>query len=875
MRVSHHHHPTGCPGLRTGFLVALLLLTTGFLQAQSAMGLEAGWKLLRTGNYEEAETAAAHVIRSEPLADEDWHRLRIEALMSTGRYADANAALTLALSRQPGSIRIRLLGREVALSNGMEEKATELTDSIRVLVTTQPWSYRDPVNLITFGRMALIMGADPKEVLDRIYQAAERAQPELRDIYLAKGELALAKHDYALAATAFHAGVARFPEDADMHYGLAQAYENSDRGVMLASLAAALEYNPRHVPSLLLHADHQIAAENYREAENLLGEAREINPSSPEAWAYHAAIAHLRNQSVGERISREEALRSWSRNPKVDHIIGRTLSQKYRFAEGADYQRKSLDMDPRFLRAKAQLASDLLRLGQEEEGWRLIREVHARDGYDVEAFNLVTLSDTMKEYRTIATDDFIIRMTSHEAAVYGPRVLDLLTRASDQLVDKYGATLATPTIVEIFADQRDFAVRTFGVPDVPGYLGVCFGRLVTANSPAANSGQAVNWESVLWHEFCHVVTLQLTNNRMPRWLSEGISVYEERLANAAWGDRMNPRYREMILADQATPVSLLSSAFLAPRSPLHLQFAYFQSSLVVEFIIERFGLESLRAILRDLGAGAEINQAIAANTTAMANIEREFSVYAREQAERLGRGLDWTRPDPALLEPAAAPQLAEWARDNPDNFWAALWQAGQLADRNDWQGVINLLDRIVARYPTQAGTDSAYRRLAEAHRALGDIAKEREVLSVWAAVDSAAVDAYLRLMELAAADQDWENLELNAERYLAVNPLVAPPHRVLGQAKAGLEDIPGAITAYRTLLEFDPQDPAEVHFTLANWLHQTGDDLAARLHVLQALEEAPRFREALKLLQDIVAGESAAGEAPAESTPPAPTTAAL
>ena len=40
---------------------------------------------------------------------------------------------------------------------------------------------------------------------------------------------------------------------------------------------------------------------------------------------------------------------------------------------------------------------------------------------------------------------------------------------------------------------------------------------------------------------------------MPRWLSEGISVYEERQENPAWGSAMNPRYREMILGDDLTP----------------------------------------------------------------------------------------------------------------------------------------------------------------------------------------------------------------------------------------------------------------------------------------------------------------------------------
>ena len=123
--------------------------------------------------------------------------------------------------------------------------------------------------------------------------------------------------------------------------------------------------------------------------------------------------------------------------------------------------------------------------------------------------------------------------------------------------------LTRPTTVEIFPDQKDFAVRTFGMPGNPGYLGVCFGSVITANSPASQAPNPANWEDVLWHEFCHVVTLNATKNRMPRWLSEGISVYEERQANPAWGERMNLAYREMILDGKLTPLGKLSGAFLA------------------------------------------------------------------------------------------------------------------------------------------------------------------------------------------------------------------------------------------------------------------------------------------------------------------------
>src|SRR5262249_5975424 len=137
-------------------------------------------------------------------------------------------------------------------------------------------------------------------------------------------------------------------------------------------------------------------------------------------------------------------------NPEVDFLIGKKLSQKYRFAEGEKYQRQALQMDPKYATAKIQLAQDLLRLGQEEEGWRLANESYNADGYNVVAHNLVTLQDNIAKFRTLEDDGFVVRMDAREAEIYGDRVLALLKRARRELCAKYEVELKQPVIVEMF-----------------------------------------------------------------------------------------------------------------------------------------------------------------------------------------------------------------------------------------------------------------------------------------------------------------------------------------------------------------------------------------------------------------------------------------
>lgn len=854
------------PGGRVIRLAASLLGLAAIASILGAAPADDVQKLLQTGSYSAAAREAESAVRAAP-DNEDLNVLLVRSLLEVGRYADANAAVASGLGNLPQSIRLRWIGREAAFANGRPEAAARLADEIGQLMKMRYWAYRDPANLVTFARVALLGGNDPKQVMDLLLGTAQKADPKLREIYEAKGDLALDKHDFALAAKAYQEGLKQIPDDPDFHFGLARAYENSDRTAMLAELEAATKVNPHHVPSLLLLADHRIASEDYEAAEKLLDEVKAVNPWRPEAWAYRAVIAHLRNQPETEKVHRSNALKFWPTNPLVDWLIGKKLAEKYRFAEGAAYQRRALQFDPTYLPAKAELASDLLRLGQEDEGWDLAQQVHSKDDYDVEAYNLVTLHDTMAKYTTLTSEDFVLRMTPLEAAIYGERVLALLERARAKLVAKYGVDLAKPTYVEVFGDQKDFAVRTFGMPDIPGFLGVCFGRVVTANGPAANAASPANWEAVLWHEFCHVITLQLTKNKMPRWLSEGISVYEESQADPSWGMRMSPRYREMIVKGEMTPVGGLSGAFLAPPTPEHLQFAYFESSLVVQFIVERYGADHLKAILLDLGEGEEINRALAAHTVPLAKLEKEFADYAKTQAEQLAPGLDWEKPKAALLEPGAEKELGEWAKKNPDNYWALTMTAHDLIEAKKWPEAKAVLKHLVALHPKQAGSESAYRSLAAVLRETGEKEEERAVLTKLSVLDDDATEAYLRLMDLAQDAKDWPAVRNAADRYLAVNPLVVPPYRYLARANVELGDKTAAIAADRTLLKLDPPNPADTHFQLAQLLHQAGDP-EARRQVLQALEEAPRYRDALALLLDI--NRPPAPVPAAEAVPAAP-----
>src|SRR5262249_18530775 len=162
------------------------------------------------------------------------------------------------------------------------------------------------------------------------------------------------------------------------------------------------------------------------EAGRVLKQVLGVNPREPRAFAYQAVLAHLRNDRASEDEARKRALERWEENPEVDFIIGRKLSQKYRFAEGAVRQKQALKFDPTYQPAKLQVCQDVLRLGEEGDGWKLAAEIFSKDGYNVVAYNLVTLRDQLAKFRTLEADGLVLRMDAREAELYGERVLELL-----------------------------------------------------------------------------------------------------------------------------------------------------------------------------------------------------------------------------------------------------------------------------------------------------------------------------------------------------------------------------------------------------------------------------------------------------------------
>lgn len=838
-------------------LTATVLLAVTLLSTTTVWAGWAGWAgpapdsltdcqtAWQTGDYARCLELATAAIEARSYGEE-WPILKARAELALGKYPEALASVAAGIERYSWSVRLQQLRIEAALANGNRELAATAISEVEKLASTASWRYTDADDLTCLGEVALLLGADPKAVQEGFFERARRNYPNRPEGFLAAARLALDKGDPAFAAELLKPVLQTFPDNAEMLFLYSEALADSDDQQSLQLRVQALEKNPQLFPALQRIAEQQIDAEDYEAAEGTLQKMLAVNPHLPAAHALRSVIFHLQGRAEAETESRAAALKFSLNSPEPDHLIGTRLSRRYRFAEGAAAQRRALEFDPTCHKARAQLAQDLLRLGQISEGWQLAEEAGRADQYNSTLFNLLQLKDSLGRCTTLKTEHFEIRMERGEAALYGPRVCSLLEEAWQQFTTRYDYQPEVPVFVEIYQRADDFAVRTFGMPDVTGFLGVCFGRVVTANSPASRRDSPVSWESVLWHEFCHVISLQKTGNRIPRWLSEGISVYEERLRDPRWGQQMTPEFRDRIREGRAVPIGRLSSAFLNAGSGSDLNFAYFESSLAVEHIITVHGLPAINAVMTDLRSGLQINDALGRHCGGLESLQASFDQFLRQQADQLAPTADFSKEPLQALQGADAAALAEFCRQNPQHVPARLLLAQQQLQAQDGAAE-QTLRQVLELYPQDLGAGGARPLLARIYRERGEVEAERQVLTEHLQRTADDVQAALRLQELCVSAQAWPDVIRYGQQIFAADPFRAEVQERMVQAGQATADVAVVSAALQCLLQLQPEDAARLNFRLAQVL-QDSNPAESRRRVLLALEQSPRYREAHQLL---------------------------
>ena len=595
----------------------------------------------------------------------------------------------------------------------------------------------------------------------------------------------------------------------------------------------------RHLEAHLIAARMSLEVGAVGPAREALDEALEIAEAQQlpplEVYSLHAAADVLQGITDSEWTDR-----ALEYNPSYGEIYA-TPAYYYlinrRYREAVELLFEAVRIQPDLWTAHAELGVNLLRQNRVGEAQAHLALAYRGDPFSAQTVNTLRLIDSFDNFvvlrrelpareETTTPPGMLLRLHKDEASVIDSYVTDLVTDSVRAFTERYQFELQEDVVVELYPEHDDFAVRTLGLPGI-GLLGVAFGYLVAMDSPSGSREGEFHWGTTLWHEIAHIFTLEATGNLVPRWFSEGVSVFEEWSTGPLPGRHIPVRVLEAMADDRFLPVAELDGGFMRPTYEGQVIVSYTQAGLLCQYIAREWGQQGLVDMLTGFAGGLDTGAAV-----------REGLGVSPEDLDRGFR---------EFLEAEFRATL-----DVLDE-WKGLTQATYRAlEGGDWEEVLNRAETAVATYPEYVDDGDAYIPMALALDELGRRPEAMDTLEAYWRLGGYSPRALRRLGNwLHEAGRPGDAIAVYDD-LIMVTPLDAEVHATLGDwmLAEGLAD--GALREYRALMAMRPHDLAGAHYRLATAYLALEDQAGTREHLLYALEIAPHYREAQQLLLEIV-----------------------
>ena len=802
---------------------------------------------IETGRYTDAETAAKRFLQKSPDAGAVRHQLA-ETFALTGRYPEAIAEFERAAADSARSeakadkLESDLRRAEVLELTGQEEPARTIYQSfVKFYTDKDPQSARE----LTMVARALVHLERFQDAND-MFRSALEADSTYLEAQLGAAELFTDKYAYSDAALFLKDALEINPSSARAFLDVARAKRLDGDAEVTAAIGRALTINPNFVDALALKAATALEASRLDDAAAEIDKALKINSRSLEVHSLRAAMLYLQDRDFEPEVAATLAI-----GPKYGEVYN-TLSHyaaiTRRTDQAAQFARRATEIAPRLWDAHLNLGMALLRMGQMDTGREAVEKAFKGDPFNVWAKNTLDLLDSMRDFKETKHGAFIIKASAQESDVLSPYAAGLLEEAAAKLTAKYKFTPKGPIIIEIFNNHEDFAVRTLGIPGL-GALGVCFGFVIAQDSPSAREAGEFNWGSTLWHEYTHVITLQMTDYRIPRWFSEGLSVYEERRARPGWGDDWNPLFVRSFTERRWFKMADLDAGFQRPKSAQDVPIAYFQASQVCEFIAERYGFDAILRMLamyRDKARTPDVLQQVLKLTES--DFDREFAAYIEAKVKPLQQALSTQ----ANVVASLSKEEVLKALTTQDTFALRIRAAELLAADGDTQAAVAHYVRALELFPYVTGAGNPYESLAKLLEQKGDRAQAAKVLDGLVKNDENNLEALKTIarLRLALGERQQALDALHASFF--ISPFDYKLHTQAGELSLELKDYAKALTEFQVVLALAPPNVAEANFNVASAYYALGRQSEAKRAVLRALEAAPRYEKAQELLLRIV-----------------------
>ena len=766
--------------------------------------------------------------------------VKARAAINRGEYAEAEALLKPLASKTPDGEAALELG----LFYDMMGRRDEAASLLRRISDIQVGPRTSPADYGRLGRAARALGEF--QLANDAYRIATEKAPNDPSLHTGWGELWLDVHNNAEAAKSFQDALAADGKWIPALVGMAAALLDVNPPAAEKAVEQALALDADVVDAHLLKARLELDKSDREAAKASIAKAKAINPASLDALALSGGIAYVEDRHADLQSEASAALKINPRFSGAYRVPAELAAANYRFEEAVVLSRKALEIDPNDVQTLSALGVQLLRTGEEKEAREVLEKSFSLDKFDQTTFNLLTMLDSLDKFDTTTDGEIIFRSHPTETPVMREYVAPLAKQALAAFSEKYQFTPKGPILIEMFPKHDDFAVRTVGLPGMIGALGACFGRVVTLDSPKARPPGDFNWAPTLWHELAHVMTLQLSKQRVPRWLTEGISTYEEKLGSPAWGREGELSFVAAYGLNEHMTLRELNAAF---QDPEKISLAYYQASILTEHIVGKYGMGALRKLLVSYGEGLEGEAALKAGLGVdIDTLQGDFDKLLESKYGTVVRALK----APKELEPGKGSPEAV-AAAFPDSFQAQVAFGEYLRKAGRHDEAFKVLERAAEMVPMATGPRSPHAQMAQMALERKDSARaisEFEKLLEHENTDIESVRLLAR--ELEATKAPAAKLMSAYERIAQLDPFDAANHTKLGRLKMQAGDARTAVREFRAAVAAGSLDQAGAQSDLAESYLAIGDKAQARRAALAAIEVAPGYPRAQELLLKVV-----------------------
>ena len=240
---------------------------------------------------------------------------------------------------------------------------------------------------------------------------------------------------------------------------------------------------------------------------------------------------------------------------------------------------------------------------------------------DVNVKELLALAkaaeDAVKDHKEARSTHFLVRYPA-EDGVLVPYALETLEAAYAALAGDLGFAAEMPIRIEFYRSPSDLAaVSSLSPAEVArtGTIALCkWARLMVTTPRALSYGYP--WLDSINHELVHYAVSQLSHDRAPVWMQEGLAKFMERRWREPAGGKLAPAM-EHLLAKALRGNKLISFDAMHPSmaklpSAEDASLAFAEVATAIATLHAEGGMAALRTAIASVSNGVDARKAVAA-----------------------------------------------------------------------------------------------------------------------------------------------------------------------------------------------------------------------------------------------------------------------